>query len=128
MLRRIVLARRACEISAIGVGVGANGLLKPGPNIEGGIPYVRVLDIKQSRLPAQQSLRTSNEIAEQYRRSTLRSGDILVTIRGTVGRTCVVPDELAGANITQDTAMRNILRSTFAAKKPYSAKSGEDHE
>lgn len=80
------------------------GILKPGPDVEGGIPYVRVLDIKQSRLHVEQLHKTTKEIATQYRRSMLRPGDILVTIRGTVGRTCIVPDELMGANITQDTA------------------------
>lgn len=80
------------------------GILKPGPNIQDGIPYVRVLDIKQNRLHVEQLHKTTKEIANQYRRSTLRPGDILVTIRGTVGRTCIVPDELTGANITQDTA------------------------
>lgn len=85
------------------------GILKPGPDTEGGVPYVRVLDIKQHHLHAQQLLKTSREIANQYRRSVLFPGDILVTIRGTVGRTCVVPKELEGANITQDTARLAIV-------------------
>lgn len=80
------------------------GILKPGPDTDGGIPYVRVLDIKRSRLRAEQLLKTTTEIARQYRRSMLLPGDILITIRGTVGRTCIVPDDLIGANITQDTA------------------------
>lgn len=80
------------------------GILKPGPDIVEGVPYVRVLDIKQNRLHSHQLRKTSNQIAEQYRRSSLLPGDILVTIRGTVGRTCIVPNELKGANITQDTA------------------------
>jgi len=87
------------------------GILKPGPEIENGIPYVRVVDIKESRLHVEQLKKTSALIANQYRRSMLLSGDILVTIRGTVGRTCVVPDELKGANITQDTARLAILPS-----------------
>ena len=80
------------------------GILKPGPNIEGGVPYVRVVDIKKNRLHVDQLHRTTREIAAQYERSTIQPGDVLVTIRGTVGRTCVVPDELRGANVTQDTA------------------------
>ncbi len=87
------------------------GILKPGPDVKGGIPYVRVLDIKQSRLHVEQLHKTTNEIANQYRRSMLRPGDILVTIRGTVGRTCIVPDELTGANITQDTARLGTIPS-----------------
>lgn len=80
------------------------GILKPGPNIEDGIPYVRVLDIKYSHLHVSQLRKTTTFIANQYKRSILIPGDLLITIRGTVGRTCVVPTELAGANITQDTA------------------------
>lgn len=85
------------------------GILKPGPDIEDGVPYVRVLDIKQNHLHVHQLLKTSKEIADQYRRSVLRPGDILVTIRGTVGRTCIVPEELSGANITQDTARLSVV-------------------
>lgn len=85
------------------------GILKPGPEIEDGVPYVRVVDIKQSRLHVGQLHKTTEEIANQYRRSALCQGDILVTIRGTVGRTCIVPDELKGANITQDTARLAIV-------------------
>ena len=85
------------------------GILKPGPDIEGGVPYVRVLDIKQNHLHVPQLRKTTKTIANEYRRSTLCPGDILVTIRGTVGRTCIVPEELKGANITQDTARLALI-------------------
>jgi type I restriction enzyme S subunit len=87
------------------------GILKPGPEVKNGVPYVRVVDIKESRLHVEQLKKTSTEIANHYRRSMLFHGDILVTIRGTVGRTCVVPEELKGANITQDTARLAIVPS-----------------
>jgi len=80
------------------------GILKPGPDIDGGVPYVRVVDIKQDELHVNQLRRTTPEIADQYRRSTLCPGDVLISIRGTVGRNCIVPVDLVGANITQDTA------------------------
>lgn len=80
------------------------GILKPGPDIVDGVPYVRVVDIRESRLHVAQLKKTSKEISEQYKRSKLEPGDVLITIRGSVGRTCIVPEELRGANITQDTA------------------------
>ena len=80
------------------------GILKPGPDIPGGVPYVRVVDIKQQRIAEGSLKRTTPAIAHEYRRSTLQGGDILVSIRGHVGRCAVVPDCLGGANITQDTA------------------------
>jgi type I restriction enzyme S subunit len=80
------------------------GILKPGPDTEGGIPYIRVVDIKNQRIAVDSVRRTTKEIAHEYRRSTLQPGDILLSIRGHVGRCAVVPRDLAGANITQDTA------------------------
>jgi type I restriction enzyme S subunit len=80
------------------------GILKPGPNIEGGVPYVRVTDFKTGTVFLSAIKRTSEKIAHEYRRSTLRSGDLLYAIRGTFGHVAVVPPELDGANITQDTA------------------------
>jgi type I restriction enzyme S subunit len=80
------------------------GILKPGPDVPEGIRYVRVVDIQNDRILCHQLRRTSSAIAEEYRRSRIRAGDILLSIRGHVGRLAIVPAELDGANITQDTA------------------------
>lgn len=51
------------------------------------------------------SLRTTSfEIANSYRRSTVRSGDLVVSIGPSYGKTMTVPPELEGANLTQGTA------------------------
>lgn len=80
------------------------GILKPGDDMEGGVPYVRVVDMKDGVVLVDQVRRTAIEIAQQYKRSSLKAGDVLMSIRGHVGRLAVVPKELEGANITQDTA------------------------
>jgi type I restriction enzyme, S subunit len=80
------------------------GILKPGPDHEGGIPYVRVVDIQNSLIDVAGLKRTTSVIASEYRRSTLRNGDLLISIRGHVGRMAITPPECDGANITQDTA------------------------
>ena len=80
------------------------GILKPGPDIEDGVPYVRVVDLQGGEVQSSQIRRTTTDIAHQYRRSTLKAGDVLMSIRGHVGRCGVVPTSLIGANITQDTA------------------------
>ncbi len=80
------------------------GILKPGPNVDGGVPYVRVVDMKDGSVKVNEVRRTTEAIARQYLRSTLKGGDILLSIRGHVGRVAMVPPELEGANITQDTA------------------------
>ncbi len=90
------------------------GILKPGPDVPGGVPYVRVADYPGNRLDLAGIKRTSLEIAASYSRATLRQGDLLLSIRGTFGRVCQVPRELEGANITQDTARLSIAPAVSA--------------
>lgn len=80
------------------------GILMPGPDLADGVPYIRVTDLREGGVAEEQVRRTSAEIAREYRRSTLRAGDLLISIRGHVGRLAFVPPSLDGANITQDTA------------------------
>lgn len=84
------------------------GILKPGTGHPGGVPVVKVKDFPDGRIQTEGLLLTSPKLDEEYRRSRLRAGDLLVSIRGTVGRVAEVPPELEGANITQDTARLTI--------------------
>lgn len=80
------------------------GILKPGEHYPNGIPVIKVKNIAEGNILENDLLKTSPEIHEQYKRSEVRFGDILLTIRGTTGRVAIVPASLNGANITQDTA------------------------
>lgn len=84
------------------------GILKPGPELEKGVPYVRVADFPNDRLNLATIRKTSPAMDEEFKRSRLQRGDLLLSIRGTVGRLIVVPPELERANITQDTARLSI--------------------
>jgi type I restriction enzyme S subunit len=91
------------------------GILKPGPHVPDGVPYVRVADYPRDRILDLAGIRrTSVKIATAYQRATLRGGDLLLAIRGTYGRVCSVPAQLSGANITQDTARLSIHPSVNA--------------
>ncbi len=80
------------------------GILQPGPDLEEGVPYVRPTEIESDFIVHDRIRRTTPMIAAKYARSTLRSGDILLTIVGTIGKVAIVPLQLAGANITQSSA------------------------
>src|SRR5207247_1331925 len=80
------------------------GILMPKEDVPDGVLYVRVRDYPKGVVEIAGLRRTTPEIAQQYKRASLRPGDVLVSIRGTYGRVAVVPPELDGANITQDTA------------------------
>ena len=80
------------------------GILMPGPDVLNGVPYIRVTDIQDGQIVNVGIRRTTKEIDQAYKRSRLKSGDLLLTIRGQVGRLAIVRSRLNGANITQDTA------------------------
>lgn len=100
---------RSFETSTMGDLIDPNrpisyGILMPGPETPGGVPYIRVTDFSGGVVDVEGVRKTSAAIDAEFRRSRLRAGDLLFSIRGHVGRTAVVPVELDGANITQDTA------------------------
>jgi type I restriction enzyme S subunit len=78
------------------------GILQPGPDVRpDGVPYVRPSEIERGHIVLTDVRHTTREIAAKYVRATVRSGDIVFTIVGTLGATAVVPRELDGGNITQ---------------------------
>jgi type I restriction enzyme S subunit len=85
------------------------GILMPGPNQSEGVKYIRVTDMKGGGIELSGIRKTTEAISNSYRRSLLNPGDLLMSIRGHVGRFAVVPTELDGANITQDTARLAII-------------------
>ncbi|WP_372923142.1 restriction endonuclease subunit S [Roseovarius sp.] len=105
------------------------GILMPGLGCEDGVPVIKVRDYPNGEIEASNLLKTTPEIDAEYRRSRLRHGDLLISIRGTIGRLAFVPAELDGANITQDTArlslssevnsgyVRAMLESTFVQRQ-----------
>lgn len=99
------------------------GILKPGPDQRDGVPYVKVRNMKGEVIDVAGLNRTTPEIHAKYHRSALLRGDLLISIRGSYGGVALVPDELDGANITQDSARiaplpgvdRGYLRSMLRA-------------
>ncbi len=80
------------------------GIVQAGPNVENGIPYIRSGDLNEMNINLNVLLKTSFKIAEKYKRSEVGPGDIVFSLRGNVGTTKIVPNELKRANLTQGTA------------------------
>ncbi|HZJ51401.1 MAG TPA: restriction endonuclease subunit S [Actinomycetota bacterium] len=80
------------------------GIVLPGPDVLEGVPIVKGGDVTQERLEERLLNKTTFEIEAPYARSRLKGRDLLLTIRGQYGDSALVPNDLAGANITQDVA------------------------
>lgn len=87
------------------------GVLKPGDFHHNGIPLVRIVDIVNNRVHEEDLFRISNKLDNEFKRSRLKGGELLVSIQGTVGRVALAPTCLAGANIS-----RTIARVSIDAK------------
>ena len=82
--------------------------MKPGDHCPGGVPVVKVENITNGEVQTDGLLHTDPEIHQKYDRAELKQGDLLFTIRGTVGRMAFVPASLEGGNLTQDTARLRV--------------------
>ena len=80
------------------------GIVLPGPNMEEGPMIVKGGDVKPGRLSPEKLCRTTVEIEASYKRSRLKEGDLVISIRGGIGDIESVPMEIEGANLTQDAA------------------------
>ncbi|MFK5734854.1 restriction endonuclease subunit S [Pseudomonas urmiensis] len=80
------------------------GIVQAGPHVPNGVPYIRTGDMSGDSLVRESMLCTSQRIASSYARSEVRTGDIVMAIRATVGKVLPVPSDLDGANLTQGTA------------------------
>ncbi|MFC9294404.1 restriction endonuclease subunit S [Streptomyces sp. NPDC057011] len=80
------------------------GIVQAGDEYPGGVPYIRTGDIKNGEIAADQLRRTDPAIAAKFSRSRVDVGDIVMSIRATVGTTAAVTSEISGANLTQGTA------------------------
>nr|WP_255772088.1 MULTISPECIES: restriction endonuclease subunit S [Halorhodospira] len=87
------------------------GIVLPGPHVDGGVPIIKGGDVAADRLDPKKLSRTSPEIESNYERSRLAPGDIVYSIRGSIGEAECVPSQLENANLTQDAA-RISPRST----------------
>jgi type I restriction enzyme S subunit len=80
------------------------GIVLPGPDVGEGVPILKGGNVKPSRMNLNSMARTTREIEAPFARARLKSGDLVYSIRGSIGDCEAVPDELEGSNITQDVA------------------------
>jgi type I restriction enzyme S subunit len=99
------------------------GIVLPGPNVDDGVPIVKGGDVSPGRLRLDSLNRTTREIEAGYVRSRLQGRDLVYAIRGSIGEVAMVPDELTGANLTQDAARVAYTSPTHGPWLLYALKS-----
>ena len=88
------------------------GIVQAGPHVLDGVPYIRPADMtaEDGIKAPDEIMRTSDDIAANYTRSTIRTGDIVCSIGPSFGKVMITPAWLDGANLTQGTARIAVQR------------------
>lgn len=90
-------------------GVISYGIVQPGQNTNDGVPIVRVNNFKQGRLDVSDVLRVAASVEDNYKRTRLRGGEVLLTLVGSTGQTAIASSKLAGWNVARAIA---VIRPT----------------
>ncbi|WP_174292094.1 restriction endonuclease subunit S [Sphingomonas bacterium] len=77
------------------------GVVQPGSPDPMGRPILRVNNFDSNGLNVASAMRISPDVEDQYRRSRLQGGELLVTLVGSVGLTAIAPPELEGWNVAR---------------------------
>jgi hypothetical protein len=77
------------------------GIVQPGEEFPSGLPVVRPTDLTKKIVGSDGLKRIDPSLAEAYRRTELKGGELLLCVRGTTGAISIASDELAGANVTR---------------------------
>jgi len=80
--------------------------------------YIRVLDFANGSIDQDNLLYLTPEVQRNIARYTVRAGDVVISIAGSIGLVAEVPESLSGANLTENAAKlephnRQQISSTF---------------
>lgn len=99
----------------------AVGVMYPGPDTPGGVPLLKVGDVKDGLVPKKPSYCISAETDEEHKRTKLIGDELLITLVGNPGECVVVTQEMAGWNPAraiavarlQDPSLRTYIKTVL---------------
>jgi type I restriction enzyme, S subunit len=94
------------------------GVIKLGAPVEDGVPTLRSSDVRWLHIEQDRIKRVSPSIASKFSRTFLQGGEVLVTVRGTLGGVAVAPAHMKGYNVSREVAVvpvEPILDPAFVA-------------
>lgn len=105
------------EVTRLGREVSAPicyGVLVPDEADEG-VPMLRIMDVHQGQASRGELVTISAALSEQYRRTLLSVGDLVLSVVGTIGETLRVSEEMAGVNLSRALARLQFGRGVALA-------------
>lgn len=94
------------------------GVIKLGDPVPDGVPTLRSSNVRWLRIDDKSVKRITKEIADKYQRTYLEGGEVLVTVRGSLGGVAVAPARMTGWNVSREVAVIPVVAKVHA---PYIA-------
>ena len=89
------------------------GIVQPGKHTPSGVPMVNSNDVNNGRVADQIDFRVSATLHSKFKRSTIRGGEILLTLVGAnFGRVAIAPERLAGFNCSRAVGILPVRENT----------------
>jgi hypothetical protein len=88
----------------------AYGVLKPGRHDRSGVRVIKSQQVREGWIDLTEDFRITRELDEEYSRTRLQGGEVLLNVVGSIGRSAVAPDEIRGANVTRAIAVIPVPR------------------
>lgn len=80
------------------------GIVQTGEPVESGVRCLRVVDITKPKFDLEDLITTSEDISQSYKRTILEKGEIVLALRGEIGRSILIDGDLVGCNLTRGLA------------------------
>jgi len=80
----------------------------PGDNSLGGVPLVKVSDVKEGAIAEKPAFCVSEEVNHEYRRTQLKGDELLITLVGNPGDCVIVNEDMRGWNVARALAVLRL--------------------
>lgn len=77
------------------------GIVQPGEDVDEGVPCVRPVDLTKQYISVDKLKKIDSLISDKFSRTILKGGEILLSVRGSVGVISIADTSLNGANVTR---------------------------
>ena len=86
------------------------GIVKLGKEDTDGVKVLRCSDVKPGALDLSNVRTVTTSLSNEYRRTVLSGGEVLINVRGTLGGCAVASEAVTGFNIAREVAMIPLCR------------------
>ena len=93
------------RLSELAIGQITYGIIKLGEEDESGVKVLRCSDVKPGWINPTGIRTVKKQLSDEYSRTILQGGEIVINVRGTLGGCAIVPNEYAGYNVAREVAV-----------------------